>query len=205
MKLYNSQIHGQVSIICDHSSELQKGLVEGYIDIACLYNPPHDVGSIAAEWDEEFVWVRGKDFVVSPGAPLSLVGWPGGLSEQIAVNALEAKSLGYRLAFSSTDHHSCAAAVAAGIGLMVLPKMIVEPPLLKARDYYLPSLPQIRAGVCVRRDINEAQSRALVALLTTLVSDKRVQSNVPTDITTADRSISNYGGRAPDRGVRARE
>ena len=46
----------------DRVREIAKGYVDGYVDIACLLNPPAHIGNPFIEWQEPLVWVRGKDY-----------------------------------------------------------------------------------------------------------------------------------------------
>lgn len=139
-----------LSVHCDRSSKLVKGLNEGYLDVVCglLRDACDDAPAIV--WNEEMVWARRRDFVLSPGMPLPIVVWPADFDEFSAVEALERAGVAYRIAFASADLQSRIAAVATGIGLMILPKRMLRDPLVAAHDYYLPKLTATRAGVRVR-------------------------------------------------------
>ena len=70
----------ELVIHTDNSLGITKGLIDGYIDVACVYENPDTAGLntdlIVHERDEQFVWGRSKDFVLSPGAPIPLLTWP---------------------------------------------------------------------------------------------------------------------------------
>lgn len=70
-----------VIIHTDNSVGITKGLIDGYIDIAYVFENPEMTSEISHlivnEMDEEFVWVRARSFVLSPGAPIPLLTWPG--------------------------------------------------------------------------------------------------------------------------------
>jgi DNA-binding transcriptional LysR family regulator len=140
----------EMSLVCDYSAELAKALAEGYLDIACLVNPPPDVGAPSVGWEEDFVWVRSRNFVLRPGSPIPMIGWLNSLADRTTLQELERAGLSYRMVFSCSDHHARVAAVGAGLGLMALPKRQMSEPLVVATEYYLPPIPPRPAGVYVR-------------------------------------------------------
>ncbi len=165
LREYDPTIHGEVLIRCDHSQEIAKGLLDGYVDIACLLGPPKESSEVLVSWQEQHVWVRGATFTLSPGAPVPLVTWPGFHSDKLAIDALQAKGLAYRVAFESSDFRCRAWAVASGLGLMTLPVRSPDPLVTVAREYYLPALPSVTAGVCVRAGFDTTFAQPLIALL----------------------------------------
>ncbi len=141
---------GHLAIMSDHSSILARALKEGYLDVACLANPPADVGQKLFGWAEKFVWVKGPGFRLSPGRPIPIIGWPSASQDATMIGALEEAGLTYRIAFTSSDHYARTKAVQSGIGLMALPLRQVLPPILEASEDYLPTLKPISAGIYVR-------------------------------------------------------
>lgn len=162
---YDRRIMGEISITCDHSHDLLRGIADGYLDVACLLKPTAEHGTLTKEWEEKFTWVRSRDFVTSPGMPIPYVGWPGLLTDQIAVGLFEAKGLAYRMAFSSCDRVCRDAAVNAGIGVEMLPRWAVPQPLIEARDYYLPAIPPVEAGILIRHEVDRSALRGLLGVL----------------------------------------
>jgi DNA-binding transcriptional LysR family regulator len=149
-----------VSIVCNHTAELSKSLMDGYLDVACLINPSDDVGKYAFGWQENVVWARARDFVLRPGSPIPLIAWAGTQLDAAVIRTLEQAGLTYRCVFSSADHYARVSAVAAGLGLTALRERQVVAPLVIAREYYLPPLAPVRAKVFVRDgvDINAAEA-----------------------------------------------
>lgn len=162
------RISTPLHFFCDHPADLAKGLSEGFLDIACIFNPPPDIGEMAVEWQEDFAWVRKADFVLSPGAPIPLVSWPGSLADYPYVSALDRAGLAYRVVFASADHHARIAAAKAGVGLMGLPVRQIEEPLAAARDYYLPPLAPVRAGIALRPGLTAKEVDQVVDALSRL-------------------------------------
>jgi DNA-binding transcriptional LysR family regulator len=155
-----------VQLYCNYSEEIAKGVLDGYIDIGCslLYFMPPSKNRVA-EWEESFVWVRGRDFLLSPGAVIPIVGWPNMALDRLALETLEKRGLRYEVVFSSPDHGSRVAAVAAGLGVMPLAERTLVPPLVVAREYHLPPLPSLTAGLFVREGIEPDDFKSLVSKL----------------------------------------
>lgn len=162
---YDRRAMGEISITCDHSQDLLRGIADGYLDVACLLRPTAEHGTMAREWEERFTWVRSRDFVTSPGMPIPYVGWPGLLTDQIAIGLFEAKGLAYRMAFSSCDRVCRDAAVSAGIGVSMLPEWAIPSPLIEARDYYLPAIPAVEAGIVIRHEVDRSALKGLLGIL----------------------------------------
>jgi DNA-binding transcriptional LysR family regulator len=171
----NVKLVSQVSIVCDHSAELAKAFADGYLDVGCLAmpDPPVDLGEVIFSWEEEVVWMRSRDFVLGHGSPIPLIGWPGSPQDASMMNAIEKAGLAYRFVLTSPDHHVRIAAVAAGIGIMGLPLRQLVPPLLVAREYYLPKLKPVRAVILVRETFDPGKITSLIEALKALASPRR--------------------------------
>jgi DNA-binding transcriptional LysR family regulator len=158
----------RLTFLCGHTIELEKNFADGYLDIACVLHRPEDARGLIEEWTEDFVWVRSKNFVLSPGNPIPVISWPGSPQAQPAVEVLENNGVAYRVVFSSSDYGARQAAVAAGLGLMSMPKRQVKPPLVISKDYYLPDLPRLRVGLRVRKALPSDKVQKIVDLFRTL-------------------------------------
>jgi DNA-binding transcriptional LysR family regulator len=172
----------QLTILCSRPAELEKSLADGYLDIACQFNPPGSPPGPTPDWNETFVWARSRNFVLRPGSPIPLVCLPGRLEDQPVIRALETNGLAYRLAFMSYDVTARFAAVSAGFGLIGLPERYVKEPLVVAKEYYLPPLPTLRAGIRVRaglpmNDRIEAIIRQLMTLAPAEIDPERRATN----------------------------
>jgi DNA-binding transcriptional LysR family regulator len=158
-----------IFIHTDHSTTIGKGLVDGYIDVACIFeNQANDDGLeqlILNEHDEPLVWIRAKDFVLSPGAPIPILTWPG---DDWMISTLTKRGLSYNIVFNSPDYHAKLAAVKAGIGLTAVPQRMVPPDLVTAREYYLPDLPPIKALLCARLGLEANKAAKLIEQLSML-------------------------------------
>lgn len=155
----------EVSITCDHSIDLLRGLSDGYIDAGALLRPSSDAGTVVDTWLEPFVWVRSQGFTLSLGAPVPLVGRPGLLSDHMAISLLESRGIAYRFAFSSFDRACRQAAVRAGVGLLLMPAWAIPADLVEAQDYYLPPVPPVEAGIMTRHGIDTRATKSIVEAL----------------------------------------
>jgi DNA-binding transcriptional LysR family regulator len=153
----------------DHSVPIAKGLIDGYIDIACIFENVAIEGEIEQLVINRMkyppVWVRARSFVLSPGAPLPILTWPG---DDWMIRTLTRHGVAYKIVFNSPDYHAKLAAVEAGLGLTAVPGNMVPPSLVRAREYYLPELPAIEALLCARLGLESEQASALLKQLSAM-------------------------------------
>jgi DNA-binding transcriptional LysR family regulator len=158
-----------IFIHTDHSTTIGRGLIDGYIDMACIYENEiikADIEELVInEFEEPLVWVRSSDFVLSPGAPIPLLTWPG---DDWMIRTMVKQGLSYRIVFSSPDHHAKLAALKAGVGIAAMPKRTVPPDLVCAKEYYLPPLPPIKALLCARLGLDNDQAWVVMKQLSEL-------------------------------------
>lgn len=104
------------------SSDLQRRLAQGEIDLALVKREPRSGDCIAA-WPERLVWAAGADFALDADGAVPLVLFPAGCIYRLrAVRQLEKAGRPWRQAFGSQSLTSVQAAVAAGLGISVLPR-----------------------------------------------------------------------------------
>jgi len=165
----SAEVLADIVIHTDNSVGIARGLVDGYIDVACIYENSEIAADISAmiinESEQHFSWVRSKDFVLRPGAPIPILTWPG---EDLMIRTLTRRGMTYKIVFSSPDIHSKLAALEAGIGVAALPGRLIPPSLMQAKEYYLPELPPVKALLCARPEIDAMRSAALLKLLSSL-------------------------------------
>jgi DNA-binding transcriptional LysR family regulator len=150
----------------DNSVGITKGLIDGHIDIACIFENSVvslDVSDmIVKEREEAFVWVRSKDFVLSPGAPIPLLTWPG---DDMLTRMLTTQGIRYKIVFNSSDCYAKIAALEKGIGLACLPSSMIPSSLVQAREHYLPALPPVKVLLYARRELETPQAGKLIRRL----------------------------------------
>jgi len=180
VKRQTARTISDIFVHTDHSMVIAKGLMEGYIDVACIYdNPaidPEVRELVVNEYEEPSVWVRAREFVLSPGAPIPVLTFPG---DDWTIRTLSKHGLSYKIVFTSPDLHARLAAVKAGLGLTAIPARMVPPYLTRAREYYLPPLHPITALLCVRLGLEGDRLTALMKELSGLFfSDARTPEAV---------------------------
>ncbi|WP_249164139.1 LysR family transcriptional regulator [Bradyrhizobium jicamae] len=157
-------------IHADLSPTIVRGLIDGYIDVAYVYSFPlidtEDDVTIAQEIEEHSVWVRSRDFVLRPGAPIPILAWPG---DDWMIRTLTKHNISYKIVFRSPNHQLRLEAARAGFGLTAMPERMVPSFLLSAKDYYLPDLPTHKRLLCVRQGLEGSRATALVQRLSTLL------------------------------------
>lgn len=154
-----------VCIYADNSAEIAKCILDGYVDVAIFLGTSDSLPDVSVDVidqrDDEMSWVRAKDFTLSPGAPIPLLTWPGQITHELMVQALERKGMIYRIAFSSPDYHARIEAAKAGIGLTLLPKRLVPEPLIAANEYYLPTPGVPKMLMCARSGFKQRNGKLL--------------------------------------------
>ncbi|CAN5234559.1 LysR substrate-binding domain-containing protein [soil metagenome] len=157
-----------ISIYADNSAEIAKCLLDGFVDVGLYFRSPDAASDssidVVAERNEDFTWVRSADFTIGLGAPIPLLTWPGQITHDLMIQALEQSGMVYRIAFSSPDWCARLDAARAGIGLTVLPRRMVSAPLVAASDYYLPALRAPKLLLCKRPGFSWSNSVSLVAI-----------------------------------------
>jgi DNA-binding transcriptional LysR family regulator len=158
-----------IFIRADLSPTIVRGVIDGYIDIAYVYGIPaidteEDV-TVAQEVDEHHsVWVRSRDFVLRPGAPIPILAWPG---DDWMIPTLT-HNIPYKIVFRSSNHQLGLEAARAGFGLTAMPERMVPSFLVSTKDYYLPDLPDQKRLLCMRPGLEGSRATALVRRLSTL-------------------------------------
>ncbi|WP_425914788.1 LysR family transcriptional regulator [Pseudomonas sp. GWSMS-1] len=120
------------------SPELLRQYREGQFDLLLSkqMNPGSDC---LAAWPEPLCWVDSRQRPAWPREPLALAVFaPGGLYRQEMIQTLEMQARNWRIGYSSTSQASVCAAVAAGLGISLLPRRV-----LQADHQIIDSLPVI--------------------------------------------------------------
>jgi DNA-binding transcriptional LysR family regulator len=160
-----------IVIQTDSSTGIAKGMIDGYIDVACIFDGP-DAQEIAFtvvdEAEVELVWVRSKGFVVSPGAPIPLLIWPGHAIDDLMIKTLTRRNIQYRAALTTSDYHAKICAAEVGLGLTVLPRQMIPASLVEANEYYLPKLPGLKMLLCVRPQVESPNVTEAISALSAL-------------------------------------
>jgi DNA-binding transcriptional LysR family regulator len=159
-----------IQIFSNTSTEIAKGLNDGFLDVGCLQGEDAARNQIIDEWEEPFVWARHPQFVTSPGAPIPLVTWPGSCLDAQVERYLEGNGIAYRVAFASQDRQARYAAVKACFGVAAMPLRLVAAPLIEANDYYLPKLSPLRGSIAIRSGLENSLLKKVLPICKTLAA-----------------------------------
>ncbi len=117
-----------IFVIGEHSSEIRRGLVERFIDVACLFMHEadgHEIEDlIVDEFKFETSWVKARDFVTRPGAPIPIITLP---EDNWIIEPLERMKVAYQVVLRSSDSAVRASALRAGLGVTAMPSVFVPP------------------------------------------------------------------------------
>jgi DNA-binding transcriptional LysR family regulator len=161
----DADVPEKVTFRCGDVAEFTRDLNAGSIDLVYLINPPEQPGRPVLEWEETMHWTKSPKLALSSSEPVPLVGWPGTLSERLATKLLSDAQLSYNIVFTGADHASRKAAVAAGLGIMLMIRGAMTPDIVVAKDSFLPPPPIVKAGIYVREGLNQRRVMPLVQTL----------------------------------------
>ena len=158
----DAEMLSRMAVQIDRSVLMAKAMLDGYLDLACIYEMPEFASEIdqyvVDQFEEPLVWVRSKNFVLSPGAPLPVITWAG---DNWMLRTLERRGIHYRIVTNTPDYHARFTAIQAGTGLGAMPLSRVPPSMVITRDYYVPELPKIRALLCMREHARSRRAEAV--------------------------------------------
>jgi DNA-binding transcriptional LysR family regulator len=102
-------------------------------------------------WTEELVWIGAKTTRLDAHLPVPIVSYRDGcICHRAAKTALEAVGRGSELVFSASNAEALRSAVAAGFGIMVVPRGRIPAELEVLDDGELPPLRPVFCGIFVR-------------------------------------------------------
>lgn len=159
----------KVTFRCGDVAEFTRDVNTGSVDLAYVVNPSEQPGRPVYEWREPMHWTKSPRLVLSPQEAVPLVGWPGSLSERLATKLLSDVQLPYDIVFTSADAASRKAAVAAGLGLMLMMTRAMPPDVVIAKEPFLPPAPIIKTGIYAREGLNVRRIMPLVQILESLL------------------------------------
>jgi len=168
---FSKESLSNIFVSAELSTEIRRGLLEGFIDVACLFvrdNFGQDLEDlIVGEFQFETSWVKSRDFVARPGAPIPIITLP---EDNWMIGPLDRSGIAYRIVLRSSDSAVRIRAVRAGLGVAAMPSVLAGSDVVKSRDYYLPKLPPSRAAVCVRDGLIDPDVKQLAKRLSTLLA-----------------------------------
>jgi len=163
-----------VQIVCDRSDYLQKRLAAGLCDAALIFTAGEPRQTAAKyEWNETLVWVCHPEFVLSPGAPLPLLSWPNSVPDQIAIKACDQAEISYSTEFIADQLTAMTEALHLKLGYLCIAERAVPQGMKIAKDYFLPKLPAMHAGIYRNMDVLDGRLDALIRCIASVFEPER--------------------------------
>jgi DNA-binding transcriptional LysR family regulator len=173
----NAEVSEKVTFRCGDLAEFTRDLNTGSIDLAYVVNPSEQPGRPVFEWYEPMHWTKSPRLALAANEPIPLVGWPGTLSERLATKLLSEAQMPYNIVFTGADHASRKAAVAAGLGLMLMMKRAMTADVVIAEETFLPLAPILKTGLYARDGLNVRRIMPLVHVLESLLRPPTIQQS----------------------------
>jgi DNA-binding transcriptional LysR family regulator len=157
--------------------EMLRDLQHGVLDIVLATFTERPTIEARHIWTQELVWVHGGAAVkLDPDGPVPLVSYGGDSTcQRAAVATLHRARLDCNFVFTSQSNASLLAAVAAGFGVMAVPRgRAIRNNLVIWEDSPLPKLPELYCALVVR----EGGDRTAIEELADYLEDQiRVEPN----------------------------
>jgi DNA-binding transcriptional LysR family regulator len=117
----------RLDVRADQSTYLRRDLERGDIDLALLKRDAGERGGIAI-WPERVHWVTSKaNPIDTKSQSVPLIFFPTGcLYRTRAIHAIESAGRNWHMAYTSSSLSGIQAAVAAGLGLSILPEIAIQ-------------------------------------------------------------------------------
>jgi DNA-binding transcriptional LysR family regulator len=151
----------RLNVRCDLSVNLRRDIERGELDLALLKRDARD-GEAIASWPERLHWVTSRRHPVDArGQSVPLAVFPQGcLYRNRAIHALEAAGRAWHIAYTSPDLANIQAAVAAGLGVSILPRTAITDALrtLSARNGF-PAVDNTELALLAAPDASPATHR----------------------------------------------
>jgi DNA-binding transcriptional LysR family regulator len=131
----------RLDVRADQSVYLRRDLERGELDLALLKRAAGEKGGIAV-WPERVHWVTSRTHPTHPKTEsVPLIFFPAGcLYRTRAIHAIESAGRSWHMAYTSSSLSGIQAAVAAGLGLSILPEIAIQADhrTLTAKDGFAP-------------------------------------------------------------------
>jgi len=139
----------------DMSENLLRDLRQGELDLAVALTMLGPALDARHYWREEWVWIRGRSVTLEAGRRLTLVTLrEGALIHRVATSILDQAARDYEIVFSAFSSIGLLAAVAAGLGIALVPRLEVPPHLAMCDDAFLPKPPDMYCGIYLRERLD---------------------------------------------------
>jgi DNA-binding transcriptional LysR family regulator len=159
-------------------------LRQGQLDIVVGLSSTESILDARHHWSEQTVWLRGRSTRLSASAPVPLVSFSDDcIYHRTAVGALGRSGRNSELIFTGPSIASLTAAVAAGLGIMALPRSRARSTDLKIwDDAPLPKLPDLAWEVYLREGAKRGPAEHLVDLVAAALRTSTTEAVKSTDV-----------------------
>jgi DNA-binding transcriptional LysR family regulator len=107
----------------------------------------------------------------------------------MATRLLDEANVSYMIAFSGPEHASRKAAVAAGVGIMLMPERLMTKDMEIVRGPYLPAPGILRTGLFMREGLDLAPIQPLVRALEAVLRPREAQLVPPSSAPPRKRAL----------------
>jgi len=168
------------------SEQLLRDLAQGDVDIVLAVTDAPPAINPRHSWMRQAVWVHSPATRIDPDGPVPLVCYGEDCAcQRVAVATLRQAGRGCEFVYTSRSLVSLAAAVAAGFGVMVMPRgRAMKAELAVWEDPPLPRLPELYCGIFVR----EGSTSKAIEELADYLEELQNEPIAPEDM--ADRLVA---------------
>jgi len=177
------------------SDNLIRDVEKGDLDIVLAVTITEPAIEPRHRWMRQAVWVRSETTRFDPHGPVPLVCYGDDCAcQRVAVAALHRAGRECNFVFTSRSLLSLVAAVAAGFGVMVMPRgRAIKTNLTIWQDAPLPKLPELHCGIFIRDGGNRT---AIEELADHLAADLRQEPQLADEVTPAAFAAMRASGSA---------
>jgi DNA-binding transcriptional LysR family regulator len=165
--------HVRLHVHAATTSQLVHELEQGDLDVVAVLSGIRPAEHARYHWLEEMVWVRSPETRLDPTSPIPLVSHGRHcIIHQHVMAALEKEGLDHDLVFSGSNFASLTSAVAAGFGVMAMPRGLVPAggsDVVVWEDAPLPRVPPMTVSVRIRADAEEPLAQLAAAFADALM------------------------------------
>ncbi len=143
--------HLRLTVLGAGQRRMLQGLKDDEFDLVVTLVADEPEGAARHYWTEELAWSRGKTTALDLNVPVPLVAHTDRcLCHRAALATLNKAGLEGELVFRADTAEALRSAVAAGVGVMLLPRRRIPAELQAWDDGPLPPAPAVYGGVFVR-------------------------------------------------------
>jgi DNA-binding transcriptional LysR family regulator len=143
--------HLRLTVLGAGQRRMLAQLREDEVDLVVALLPDEPEATARHYWTEELAWLRGKNTVLDLKVTVPLVAYSDRcLCHKVALATLQTAGLAGELVFRANTAEALRSAVAAGVGVMLVPRRRIPAGLQAWDDSPLPPAPPVYGGVFVR-------------------------------------------------------